>query len=113
MLYENELFIPATAELLRAVKRNPSHIDVFHAAYLKTGLDNVSPQFAICPDLATAETWHGVFYPFYNKLDAPVDALIEIIDATGKTLGWQVTVWYNEDDLDDDYDYEKDTEEWD
>lgn len=113
MLFENEVFVHATHELLCSVARRPDCSAVFDAAYETTEMESVTLETSVCPEIATMETWTEVFYPFYNKLAHPVDALIEIVDHDGETLGWHVIVWYNGDDLDDNYDYEKDTEEWD
>jgi hypothetical protein len=115
MLFENSVFIPATRDLLRSFENYPERNDVFHAAYEKTGFYNVSPEFFTCPVVATEAEWTVEFYPFYNKLPHPVDALIAIVDEDDEIIGWHVVVWYNEDD--DDYYYEEyheddDGEDW-
>lgn len=105
MLYDTELFVPATPELLRSITRNRDHSDVFIAAHDAIKLPSVDGGEEVYPTPVTKDKASEAFYPFYEKLDHPVDALITIVDVAGEILGWKVTVWYNDDDIpDDDYD---------
>lgn len=106
MLYDTELFVPATPELLRSITRNRDHSAVFVAAHDAIKLPSVDGREEVYPTPVTKNEADAVFYPFYEGLNHPTDALITIIDGAGEVLGWKVTVWYNDDDVPGDDDYE-------
>jgi hypothetical protein len=104
MLFDTQLFIPVTPALLAEIRRGRNLDAVMEAGHKLVGTPGREFGYEVYPEPASAESFGIVFWPFVNSLQDPTEAVIEIHDADGKTVGWQVNIWYNEDDLDDDYD---------
>lgn len=103
MLFDTHLFIPATPTLLAEVRRDRNLDAVMDAGHKLVGSPFRDFGYEAYPEPAPADSFGIVFWPFVNALPEPTEAVIEIQDADGKTTGWQVNIWYNEDDLDGDY----------
>lgn len=101
MLFDTQFFIPATPKLLAAVHRDRNLDAVMDEAHKMFGSSFRDFGYEAYPEPAPAESFGIVFWPFVNSLPETTEAVIEVHDSTGNTSGWQVNIWYNEDDLDD------------
>lgn len=102
MLFDSQLFIPVTPALLASIGRDRNLDAVMEAGHKEIGSPGREFPYAVYPEAVPEESFGEVFWPFVNGLNEPTEAVIEVRNANDETTGWQVNIWYNEDDMEDD-----------
>lgn len=114
MIFDADVFVPATDELQFAVRsKGDSYSPVFTAASELLGISYAS----ICPEVIYDGFVHvtkidQAIAQIFEQENSGNNVLFRVVDEDGSLVGWQVSVCYNADD--DDYDDEDDYdgEDW-
>ena len=112
MIFDADIFVPATDTLQFAVRsQGDSYAPVFTTARELLGINYM----AMCPEVIYDGFVHitkidQAAAEIFERANTGSNVLFRVVDEEGSLVGWQVLVWYNEDDYDGD-DYYDDDEE--
>jgi hypothetical protein len=108
MIFDADVFVPATDELQFAVRSHgDSYSPVFTAAGELLGISYAS----LCPEVIYDGFVHiakvdQAIIQIFEQENSGSNVLFRVVDENGSLVGWQVSVCYNADDDEDDYDDE-------
>lgn len=107
MIFDADVFVPATEELQFAVRSHgDSYSPVFTAASELLGITNVSMCREVIYDgFVHVSKVDETISQIFDQENSGSNVLFRVVDEKGSLLGWQVSVCYNADDDDfDDFD---------
>lgn len=108
MIFDADVFVPATDELKFAIRsKGDSYSPVFTAASELLGITYAS----VCREVIYDGYVHvakidQAISQIFEQENSGTNTLFRVVDEKGSLVGWQVSVCYNADDDYDDYDYD-------
>jgi hypothetical protein len=112
MIFDADIFVPATDELQFAVRsQGDSYGPVFTAAQELLGISYM----ALCPEVIYDGFVHitkidQAIAEIFEQANSGSNVLFRVVDEDGSLMGWQVLLCYNEDDYNDEDYYDGEEE---
>ena len=106
MIFDADVFVPATDELQYAIRsKGDSYSPVFAVAGELLGVDYASFYPEVIHDgLIRIDKVDDAILRIFDVENSGKNVLFKVVDTTGALVGWQVSVCYNADDeFDDDF----------
>lgn len=101
MIFNEFVFVPATPTLLNAPNSMESAL---HIARQKLELEPVFLGMRCYADIVPKNIGIATLSQLVHSSPEPMDSVLPVSVDSEEIAGWYVCLWYNEDDLDDDYD---------